>query len=238
MPCGVRTDSGWNWTPSAGTAVQQFPYDVVFMDCQMPELDGYAATERIRRLVGPRARVPIVAMTANAMAGDREHCLAVGMDDYMSKPLDMPTLVDRLARWGGAAAAEADRARVAAAPAGEDGPALDPEVVATLRELAAEGEPGLFGELAGLFLAELEPRIEGIRSGVLAGDAGEVSRWAHSLKGSAGNLGAGRLSAVCGRIEQEARGGGTTESATLLPAMEAEARRVRVALEEACHSAS
>jgi HPt (histidine-containing phosphotransfer) domain-containing protein len=202
----------------------------------MPELDGYAATERIRRLVGPRARVPIVAMTANAMAGDREHCLAVGMDDYMSKPLDQATLIDRLARWGGATATatpELGSAESDAPVADPDAP-LDLQVIALLRGLAAQDGPDLLRELADLFIGELAPRIEGIRSNVLAADPGAVSQWAHSLKGSAGNLGATRLAALCEQIEHEARQGSTTESVALLPALETEARRVRSALEQAC----
>jgi two-component system sensor histidine kinase/response regulator len=232
---GHRVDVAANGL-EAVTAVQQIPYDVVFMDCQMPELDGYAATERIRQLVGPRARVPIVAMTANAMAGDREHCLAVGMDDYMSKPLDQATLIDRLARWGGATAAAAPEpgAPEADAPASDPDAPLDAQVIALLRGLVAEDSPDLLGELADLFIGELAQRIEGIRNGIQAADPGVVSHWAHSLKGSAGNLGAGRLAALCGQIEHEARQGSTTESVALLPALEAEARRVRRALEEAC----
>jgi PAS domain S-box-containing protein len=232
---GHRVDVAANGL-EAVTAVQQIPYDVVFMDCQMPELDGYAATERIRRLVGPRARVPIVAMTANAMAGDREHCLAVGMDDYMSKPLDQATLIDRLARWGGttvAAAPEPDAPESGSPVSDPDAP-LDPHVIAVLRGLGVQDGPDLFRELVDLFIGELAPRIEGIRSAIQAADPGAVFQWAHSLKGSAGNFGAGRLAALCGQIEHEARRGSTSESVALMLALEVEARRVRSALEEAC----
>jgi HPt (histidine-containing phosphotransfer) domain-containing protein len=135
------------------------------------------------------------------VAGDLEHWLAVGMDDYMSNP-------------------------------------LDPQIIAVLRSLADEGGPDLFGELVDLFIGELAPRIEGIRSGIQAADTGAVSQWAHSLKGSAGNFGAGRLATLCGQMEHEARRGSTAESAALMPALEAEARRVRRALEEACHGRS
>jgi CheY-like chemotaxis protein len=76
------------------------PYDVVFMDCQMPELDGYAATKQIRALEAGSRRTPIVAMTANAMEGDRERCLAVGMDDYIAKPVSVEDCRAALDLWG------------------------------------------------------------------------------------------------------------------------------------------
>jgi HPt (histidine-containing phosphotransfer) domain-containing protein len=108
------------------------------------------------------------------------------------------------------------------------------QVIALLRDLATQDGQDLFGELADLFLGELASRVDGIRSGVLAADPGAVFQWAHSLKGSAGNLGATRLAALCEQIEHEARQGSTTESVALLHALEMQARRVRSALEEAC----
>jgi CheY-like chemotaxis protein len=87
------------------------PFDVVFMDVQMPELDGFEATREIRSSDGAEASVPIVAMTANAMEGDRERCLEAGMDDYVSKPIDPKRLADALGRWasGGKRSPESER---------------------------------------------------------------------------------------------------------------------------------
>ena len=90
-------------------AVMRRPYDLVLMDCQMPELDGYDATRRIRELGGAKARIPVIAMTANALNGDRERCLEAGMDDYISKPIKALDLQEVLARW-------APRARATGAP--------------------------------------------------------------------------------------------------------------------------
>jgi signal transduction histidine kinase/ActR/RegA family two-component response regulator len=97
---GCRLDTVANGT-EAVRMMREFPYDLVLMDCQMPEMDGYAATGLIRQLEGPAAAVPIIAMTAHAMPGDRDRCLASGMDDYLSKPVRADDLRDVLLRWAG-----------------------------------------------------------------------------------------------------------------------------------------
>ena len=83
----------------AVAALSQVPYDFVLMDCQMPEMDGYEATRLIRQLPGPASRVPIVAVTAHAMVGDRERCEAAGMDDYITKPVAAAAIEEALQRW-------------------------------------------------------------------------------------------------------------------------------------------
>jgi signal transduction histidine kinase/ActR/RegA family two-component response regulator len=98
---GCRVDTVANGAEAVRMA-QDFLYDVILMDCQMPEMDGYAATGLIRQIGGPAAAVPVIAMTAHAMPGDRERCLAAGMDDYLSKPVKAEDLRDTLLRWVGA----------------------------------------------------------------------------------------------------------------------------------------
>jgi CheY-like chemotaxis protein len=96
--CGHLLDIVHNGR-AAVDAVQNKPYDIVLMDVQMPEVDGFEATRRIRHLNGQFARLPIIAMTAHAMAGDRERCLAAGMDDYITKPVQREMLQETVARW-------------------------------------------------------------------------------------------------------------------------------------------
>jgi CheY-like chemotaxis protein len=95
---GVRVDVAANGL-EAVAMFRLVPYDLIFMDCQMPEMDGYAATREIRRLQTGERRVTIVAMTADALTGTREHCLAAGMDDYISKPVKLADLSATLRKW-------------------------------------------------------------------------------------------------------------------------------------------
>jgi len=130
--CGFRVDLAANGL-EAIDALEQLPYDLVLMDVQMPELDGLEATRRIRRLAGVPAQVPIIAMTANAMQGDREKCLQAGMNDYVSKPIDRSQLLEKISFWLGDSAPAGDQAGLAGDPPGEQ--PLDAEAEQALGDL-------------------------------------------------------------------------------------------------------
>jgi CheY-like chemotaxis protein len=170
-------------------AVAHADYATVLMDCNMPVMDGYAATAAIRRWEETAGvHVPIVAMTASALVGDRERCLAVGMDDYLSKPVTLSDLERVLSRWE---------------PAAEPPIARDPIDADQFDGLRAlDGGDGVF--LAGVlesFLGSAAESFHLLNEALEAGDAGALSRVAHRFKGEASTLGAGDLAAVCAELE-------------------------------------
>ncbi|MHB8645980.1 MAG: response regulator [Thermomicrobiales bacterium] len=172
-------------------------YAAVLMDCQMSEMDGYAATAAIRQREGDARHTPIIAMTANAMQGDRERCLAAGMDDYLAKPVRSKELAMVLARWVPADAPEMHAA------AAEDGTAvLDAAVLANLRELERQGsDADIVAEVGALFLADTPARLGALQSAAGCGDAPVIAREAHALKGSCAAIGAREMVAACERLE-------------------------------------
>ena len=222
------------------------PFEAVLMDCQMPELDGYETTRRIRRAeadgdYGVRPPHYIIALTANAMAGDRERCLASGMDDFITKPLDEAALAAALKRGldqltAPDTAAPAARTSVATAFPEPKASTADPVSGLPTLELSAldayrvPGDSSALAELVRLVLDDLGPRVAAIRSAADAGDIGRLKDTAHTLKGSAGNLGGRRLAALCSQLELQARSGGGKDLMDLVASIEAEAANFRTAL--------
>ncbi len=219
-------------------ALERNSYAAVLMDVQMPEMDGYEATAEIRRREeGQGRRTSIIAMTANAMQGDREKALSAGMDDYVPKPVKPEKLEAALERW---VPQESELQREASALQSEDGTIeqvaeedpLDRSVLAGLRGLQEEGEPDILGELIELFLTDVPPQLIALREAAQSGDARSVERIAHTLKGSCGNMGAVRMGAICAELEEMGRSGNLTTASGLVSRLEEELGRVRAAFEE------
>jgi len=227
------------------TAVQRSPYDVVLMDCQMPELDGYETTRQLRRdegagEFGDRRALYIVALTANAMAGDRERCLACGMDDFLTKPLgeaQLRAVLQRaqLARDGGPLAPDngAAAALSVGVPAASDSGlvVLDPATLDSFRTLRMAGQPDPVADLVDLFVTDLPMRLGALRTTMEAQDPAAVKTAAHTLKGSAGNMGGRRLAALCAGLESAAAQGRLPEAGDTLSRIEQAAQELRTALE-------
>ena len=202
-------------------------FDLVLMDCQMPVLDGYQATAAIRQgQQGTAVRLPIVALTANVMAADRQRCLDAGMDDYLSKPVSFGQLAATLARWLPPPATPGESARAAApAPAAAttaptssaaEAPSLAATPAATvaddvavvlandvLQQICAIDGGGLHlaNRIIGIFLDSSAERLPRLHQTLAAGDAPALTFEAHALKSSAGNVGARRLQGLLQRLE-------------------------------------
>jgi two-component system, sensor histidine kinase and response regulator len=216
-------------------ALSRITYAAVLMDVQMPEMDGYEATAEIRRREESEdRRTSIIAMTANAMQGDREKALEAGMDDYVSKPVQVKELDEVLERW-----LLQDEAKVepnSSAPEAGNGTAapngsIDHSVLEGLRELQEKGEPDVLKELVELFLEDVPPQLKALREAEKREDAMSVERIAHTLKGSSGNLGAVRMEAICAELEELGRSGDVDSAPALISRLETELGRVRAVLE-------
>jgi PAS domain S-box-containing protein len=179
-------------------AVRVKDYDVILMDVQMPQLDGIAATHQIRALEPPKCKVPIIALTAHALAGAREQYLAEGMDDYVSKPIRAGTLLTKLAELAELKRSpEPERSIVPSEPAGVE-PSLDADVLASLD--GALGRDTVW-HLLDMYLESSEERMKSIQQSIAANDLKAVAREAHIVCGAAGNLGIARLSEIARRLE-------------------------------------
>jgi PAS domain S-box-containing protein len=216
---GYRVDT----VPNGAAAVQaaaERDYDVILMDCQMPELSGYEATAAIRAREGSARHTPIIAMTASARREDRERCLAAGMDSYAAKPLSKDALLALVATMK-------NRPTMVALPAP---PVLDAQIVDRLERLGRAAGEDLMGELATLFLADADARVVALRQALAADDAASVAQSAHTMSGASANLGATGLARLCAALETDSEAGNLTGGGAMLEAVEVELGRVRSAL--------
>jgi CheY-like chemotaxis protein/HPt (histidine-containing phosphotransfer) domain-containing protein len=215
---GYRVDAVGNGK-EAVEALSGVPYAAVLMDVQMPEMDGYEATAEIRRREGSGPRTPIIAMTANAMQGDRERALEVGMDDYLTKPVRREDLEAVLRRW---------------IPRPEqETPAVDLSVLESRRGPQKDGEPDKLARIVLLFIEDVPPRLELMRQAVEKGEAQSVEETAHLLKGGSGYMGAVRMAEICANLQQKASSGDLAQAPELLDALEEEFERVGPVLQSA-----
>jgi two-component system, sensor histidine kinase and response regulator len=182
-------------------------YAAVLMDCHMPEVDGYEATRRLRQQEGDRRHTPVIAMTASAMEGDREKCIAMGMDDYVSKPLAPGDVMAVLERWVGR-------------PGGVE-VVVDRTMLDDIgRRMGGDAGAALTNDLVSLFLRDTPVRIAAISSAVDAADPVALRGAAHALRGSTGALGAVRMAELCAALEEIGAAGSVDGAAPLAVALQ------------------
>jgi CheY-like chemotaxis protein/HPt (histidine-containing phosphotransfer) domain-containing protein len=244
---GVHAESVGNGL-EALDALEQFSYDLVFMDCQMPMMDGYEATKRIRdrNSAVKNHAIPIIAITANAMQGGREQCIEAGMDDYLAKPLDSAKLYRVLEKWlpnqpaqrereavvGGddrAAPASAPAARIADEVRSSTEPVFDH--AGTLARMMGDEE--LVREVIEDFLVDAHVQIERFKAQVASGDVERACAQAHQLKGTAANVGGMALRALAAEMELAGKAGSMESIRRRLPELDQRFAQLKSKMEAA-----
>jgi two-component system sensor histidine kinase/response regulator len=214
-------------------------YAAVLMDCRMPRMDGFTATRAIRAQERPGVRVPIIAMTASALQGERERCLEAGMDDFLTKPVDAARLQRVMRAWtaddlGAAGTPTPEPADAVGTPAAEDGvpdDTVDVERIEMLHEMVKDGL-SLFQRSSGNFIAHAEDHLTAIGAAIAAEDTEQLMATAHKLKGSALNLGLPRVGAAALVLEENGREGRLDGSTEAYVVLEREMGRAVAALED------
>jgi CheY-like chemotaxis protein/HPt (histidine-containing phosphotransfer) domain-containing protein len=214
---GYRADLAANGV-EALRALRQADYDLVLMDCEMPEMDGYEATRRIRQSPGGTRYpdIPIVAMTAGAMTGDREKCLQAGMSDYLAKPVEPRQLAAVLEKW-----------LTAPARGGKMKPPADPSPARSKAVFSREallarlnGDQGVARQLIAGFLSDAPQQLRALKNKLEAGDARGAQLRAHALKGAAATVSAEVLEGLCFQAQEAAAAGELIRASALLPRLE------------------
>ncbi len=224
---GCTTDVAQDGVEAVALLTQSHDYAAVLMDCRMPRLDGFDATRAVRAREPEGRRVPIIAMTASALEGERERCLAAGMDDFLTKPVAAADLERVVRRWTATPAAE--RAPAPPAPAS---PVLDPDRRRMLEELSKDGVT-FFDRTAASFRARVGDQVAAIREAIAAHDADRLQFCAHQLKGSALNLGLPLVGATAARLEALGDAGRTSGAEDLLDQLVDDVDLAVTALQEA-----
>ncbi|MEQ1582314.1 MAG: response regulator, partial [Steroidobacteraceae bacterium] len=205
---------------AAVIACNDASYDLVFMDMQMPVMDGLTATRHIRKLENKSARVPIVALTANAMPGQLELCLAAGMNAYLTKPLEIGRLRETLDRFG-----LARQGSMPSSTPGAGAAAGEPVEVARLLELTA-GDKAFALQIVETFAQSGAHARDEMRSALMKGDRIRLQRAAHQLKGASANIHAARLKDIATSIENRSGNAAEADLEELLAKLEGELEKV------------
>ncbi len=206
-------------------AMQDTAYDLVLMDCQMPVMDGYEATEAIRQAEGDRKHTPIIAMTSGAVDGDRERCLDAGMDDYLMKPVQPQDLQNMIEKW--LVYTETPATEVMLEP--DDRPEPGAFDRAGLLERVLDDEE-LAREIVELFFENASGLVTAAKQALEDKDAAEVQRCGHALKGASGNVGASALQDIALGIEKAGNAGDLEQAASLVSEFESGVSAFRVAV--------
>jgi PAS domain S-box-containing protein len=218
---GYRADAVANGR-EAVEALSRIPYDLVLMDCQMPEMDGYEATAEIRRLDGDRRRTPVVAMTANALEGDRAKCIAAGMDDYVSKPVKPEELARVLDLF-----LALDSPSTKAWPA----PIDEPVDLDRLHEVLGD-DPSEVSEILDLYCTQMADSLVKLDRAISEGDAEAINLIAHNCAGTSANCGMVGVVEPLSLLERFGRQNKLDEATALLVEINHQFQRVRSFLRE------
>ncbi len=192
-------------------AMSRTSYDLVLMDCHMPDMDGFQATQELRRREATGPRTPVIALTASVTDRDREQCLAAGMDDFITKPVSEADLIRILSQW-----------------VLDKRPAIEAGTINVLQQIG--DSDSVVNEVIGIYLDDAPSRIAAIRESIDRRDPILLAAAAHALKSSSGNVGATHVRDICSELEQIGRGGAIAGAAGLVRQLESEYQRAEQAL--------
>ena len=239
---GCTVEIASNGREAVQTATRK-SFDLILMDCQMPVMDGYQATRQIRALEEQKKqtfRTPIVALTANALEGDKQRCLDAGMDAYISKPFKQAKIAEIIEQW---CPEKQKRPAKAGAPeqpltenekiAGEQSsPAINRSVLKTLQDLQIEGQPDILASIISAYLGSSERIMAELHEALSVNNLAAVCNSAHSLKSASANVGAANFSEICREIEIKSKTGSFDNRGELISALEKEFVRVKETLQQ------
>jgi CheY-like chemotaxis protein len=244
---GYRADVAGNGLEAIQSLHRQ-QYDVVFMDVNMPEMDGLTATRRICREWALALRPRIIAMTANAMQGDRDKCLSAGMDDYISKPIRVEELVQSLNQCQPRFVETAPMSLLEEVSSSEgmnnsvsanlspcephpSNDVINHEVLQAFRQTMGANALLFLAQLISIYLEETPSLLQAMSTAVAQGDVGGMQQAAHTLKSSSASLGAITLSKLCEQLERLGHSQSTVGAQEIMAQVELEYEKVKVALQ-------